>query len=279
MGPYPGDRRALSALYDTGYAKLNLALHVRGRLADGRHRIETLFAFCEEGDQLAVEPAADLSLTISGRFAGGLTSNEDNLALKAARALQQAAGVSEGAAIHLTKSLPIASGIGGGSADAAGALRLLTRLWNLDPATAGKIAPRLGADVPACLLSWPCRGDGAGDEIEPADLPELEGKPVLLVNPGIPLATADVFAAWDGVDGGPLTDWRRGRNDLGPAAASLVPEIDSVLRWLRARPGAEFVRLSGSGASCFALFADSTMRDAAAAAVPSQWWHLATRLR
>lgn len=279
MGPDPGDCRALSALRETAYAKLNLALHVRGKLEDGRHRIETLFVFCEDGDELDAAPAGDLSLTIGGPFADELASGNDNLVLKAAQALQQAAGAGEGAALHLTKRVPVASGLGGGSADAAAALRLLARMWGVDPATAKGIAPRLGADVPACLRSRPCRGAGAGDDIAPVELPELKGKPVLLVNPGVALATAQVFALWDGVDRGPLIDWRHGRNDLAPVATALVPEIDELLHWLRARPGAEFVRLSGSGATGFALFDGDAARDRAAEALPEHWWRMVTRLR
>jgi 4-diphosphocytidyl-2-C-methyl-D-erythritol kinase len=178
-----------------------------------------------------------------------------------------------------TKLLPIAAGVGGGSPPAAAALRALVRLWGVDAALLGKIAPKLGADVPACLLSLTCRGDGAGDEITAASEPDLAGTPILLVNPAVRLSTGDVFAQWDGVDRGPLGDWRVGRNDLEAPALRLVPQIGEVLAWLRGRPDANFVRMSGSGATCFALFHDEQGRDRAAAAVPSIWWHLASRLR
>ena len=262
------------SLTETAYAKLNLALHVRGRRADGYHDIETLFAFCADGDLLSGESADELSLDVTGQFAGEVPADADNLVLKAARALPQGAG----ARLHLVKSLPAASGIGGGSADAAAALRLLTRLWGLDSEMAAGVAPALGADVPACLLSRSCRGIGTGDRLEPIDL-GLTGTPVLLVNPNIALPTGAVFEAWDGVDRGPLKDWRDGRNDLEPVAIALVPEIAAVLEWLRAQRGADFVRMSGSGATGFALFADEIARNKAAAAVPGQWWRLATRLR
>ncbi|HEX8842056.1 MAG TPA: 4-(cytidine 5'-diphospho)-2-C-methyl-D-erythritol kinase, partial [Sphingomicrobium sp.] len=144
-------------------AKLNLALHVRGRLPEGRHAIETIFAFCTDGDRLSAEQAGELSLNVTGPFAGDLGSSEDNLVLKAARQLREGAGVEKGAAITLDKRLPVTSGIGGGSADAAAALRLLTSMWGIDPAHASGIAPTLGSDVPACLLSLPARGEGAGD--------------------------------------------------------------------------------------------------------------------
>jgi 4-diphosphocytidyl-2-C-methyl-D-erythritol kinase len=260
-------------------AKLNLALHVRGRLPDGRHQLETVFAFCIDGDMLEAEAAGDCSLTISGPFAEGLSADDDNLVLKAAHALREAATVETGAALHLTKNLPVASGIGGGSADAAAALRLLTRLWKIEPSHAAVIAPELGSDVPACLLSMAARGAGAGDQLDLLIDPAITGTPVLLVNPLVRLSTGRVFDAWDGVDQGPLGEWREGRNDLEGPAVSLVPEIARVLDWLGSRRGASFVRMSGSGATCFALFDGEVARDEAAASVPEGWWHLASHLR
>ena len=265
------------ALSEPAPAKLNLALHVRGKLADGRHAIETVFAFCTDGDQLEAVAANDLSLDIGGPFAEALEG--DNLVLTAAIALRETAAVTHGGALRLTKKLPVASGIGGGSADAAAALRLLTRLWSIDPAHAAAVAPRLGADVPACLLSMTARGEGAGDALTLIDDPRITASPVLLVNPGIKLSTGAVFAAWGGEDRGPLGDWTEGRNDLEGPARALVPEIGDVLDWLGGQHGAGFVRMSGSGATCFALFADEGARDAAAAACPTNWWRLATFLR
>jgi 4-diphosphocytidyl-2-C-methyl-D-erythritol kinase len=260
-------------------AKLNLALHVRGKLPDGRHAIETVFAFCIDGDRLTGEPAADVTLVAAGPFATDLPSDDDNLVVRAVSALREAAGVSQGASLTLDKRLPVGSGIGGGSADAAAALRLLTSMWQIDPSHAEKVAPTLGSDVPACLLSLPMRGEHAGDELTPVDLSDLSGTPVLLVNPRVPLSTAAVFAGWDGVDHGPLGDWREGRNDLEAPAIALVPQIETVLAFLGTRPGATFVRMSGSGATCFALFESEGARDHAAASVPREWWHLATSLR
>lgn len=260
-------------------AKLNLALHVRGKMADGRHAIETLFAFCTDGDRLSVEPADDIRLTIGGPFANDLRGSEDNLVVRAARSLAAAAGVNRGAAIALEKRLPVASGLGGGSADAAAALRLLTSLWQIEPSYAATVAPKLGSDVPACLLSLPMRGEGAGDQLTPVDVSELSGTSVLLVNPRVPLSTAEVFARWDGIDRGPLHDWREGRNDLESPAQELVPQIEAVLAWLSTRPGATFTRMSGSGATCFAFFRDEAVRDEAAEAVPREWWRLPTYLR
>jgi 4-diphosphocytidyl-2-C-methyl-D-erythritol kinase len=268
----------LSAAREIAAAKLNLALHVRGRLPDGRHAIETLFVFCTDGDRLSAEEADALSLEIAGPFAAELAAT-DNSALLAARALADAAGVQKGAAITLDKRLPVASGIGGGSADAAATLRLLTSLWGIDPAHASAVAPKLGSDVPVCLLSLPARGEGAGDVLTPVSLPELAEKPVLLVNPRVQLSTSDVYSGWDGVDRGPLGDWRDGRNDLQAPAIALVPQIETVLAWLSVQPGAEFVRMSGSGATGFALFDSEAARDAATDRVPREWWRLATHLR
>src|SRR5262245_3379028 len=154
-------RRALIRYSEPAPAKLNLALHVRGRLPDGRHALETIFAFCTDGDRIEAEEADELSLEILGPFAQGLEV-EDNLVVRAAKALQAEAGISQGAKLALTKYLPVASGIGGGSADAAATLRLLTRLWGINPDHAAAVAPALGSDVPACLLSMLARGEGAG---------------------------------------------------------------------------------------------------------------------
>ena len=268
----------MTSASDIAAAKLNLALHVRGKRPDGRHDIETIFAFCTDGDRLSSEAADGISLTLAGPFASNLAA-DDNLVTTAAHALAAAADIAKGAALSLDKQLPVASGIGGGSADAAAALRLLTSLWQIDPIHAQEVAPQLGSDVPACLLSLPARGQGAGDELTAVDLPELSGKAVLLVNPRVPLPTAEVFARWDGIDGGPLGDWREGRNDLEAPAIALAPQIGSVLGWLSAQAGAAFVRMSGSGATCFALFGSEEARDSAADAVPREWWRLATFLR
>ncbi len=260
-------------------AKLNLALHVRGKLPDGRHSIETVFAFCSDGDRLSATPADEISLTITGCFSDELGSSEENLVIRAANSLKERALVDSGAALRLDKRLPVAAGLGGGSADAAAALRLLTSMWSIDPAHAQTIAPTLGSDVPACLLSLPARGEGAGDELTPISLTHERGTPVLLVNPRIALSTSEVFGRWDGLDRGPLGDWREGRNDLEAAAISLVPQIETVLAWLRTRPGVTFARMSGSGATCFALFNHEKARDEAADCVPREWWRLATFLR
>lgn len=250
---------------ETAYAKLNLALHVRAREADGYHRIETLFAFCEDGDVVTAAPAEALSLAVTGPFAGALAGEGDNLVLRAALA------VGAKAALTLEKRLPVAAGLGGGSADAAAVLRMF----------GGSVedAAGLGADVPACLLSRTARGEGRGDRIAPGEIPGLSGTPVLLVNPGIPLPTGPVFAGWDGIDRGPLGDWETGRNDLEASARALVPEIGAVLEALA---GARIARLSGSGATCFGLYDSDGARDAAAARIAPEkpgWWLSQTRLR
>lgn len=268
-------------MHETAYAKLNLALHVRAREPDGYHRIETVFAFAEEGDGLSVAPGETLSLTVAGPFADALVGEGDNLVLRAARALAERCDVGTGAALMLDKRLPVASGIGGGSADAAAALRLLRRFWRLDidDADLHAIAATLGADVPACLSSRTMRGEGRGDRLEPIAPPGLAGTPVLLVNPRVPVATAAVFQTWDGVDRGPLVSWEAGRNDLERPARALAPEIGAVLDALS---DARTARMSGSGATCFALFDAPEERDAMADRIGAShphWWRLATALR
>lgn len=275
------------SLSETAPAKINLALHVRERMQDGYHRIETLFAFAEDGDRLSVVPAPELTLNITGPFATGLSTGSDNLVLRAAQALQQASGITLGAAIELEKNLPIASGIGGGSADAAAALRLLARVWqtgvSLEP-----IAEQLGADVPACVIGETVRGEGRGERLTRVIDNRSAGLPLLLINPLVPVPTGPVFAAWDGIDRGPLPDGEplaaalAGRNDLQAPAESLVPVIGSLARWLQARQGVVLARMSGSGATCFALFEHEAALQRAAAEAARDWpgfWTLATRLR
>lgn len=264
---------------ETAYAKINLALHIRRRRPDGYHDLESLFVFAVDGDHLRVEPSDTVSLAISGPFAAGLSDGADNLVMRAAVALQATFGIKAGAALSLEKNLPVASGIGGGSADAAAALRVLCRLWDIDKndPKIRHIAQKLGADVPACLTSETLYGDGKGDALTSVSVPGLSGMPLLLVNPGISLSTAQVFARWDGVDRGALNRERPfdGRNDLTAAATALVPEIGGLLNLLTGLPGVTLVRMSGSGATCFALFESAAARDSAAAvvsqAMPRAW--------
>jgi len=267
---------------ETAYAKLNLALHVRAREADGYHRLETVFAFAEDGDELSAAEGAGLELEVTGRFAGAIGGDPaGNLVMRAAGALREAYGVERGARLRLDKRLPVAAGIGGGSADAAAALRLLVRWWGLrwEPARLEAIARGLGADVPACLWSRTARGEGRGDALVPIEGAAVAGRPVLLVNPLVPVSTRAVFAGWDGVDRGPLGAELLGRNDLEAPALAIAPVIADVLDALA---GADFVRMSGSGATCFGLYADEGARDRAAARIGADrpgWWVFKSRLR
>ena len=273
-------------LTEAAPAKINLYLHLTGRRDDGYHLLDSLVAFAEIGDVLSAEPAETLLLRVEGPFAAGLAAEPDNLALRAARVLAAETGVAAGARIVLEKNLPVASGIGGGSADAAAALRLLCRLWGVSPdrAVQARLAGTLGADVPVCLLGHACRMGGIGERSEPA--PTLPRCGVVLVNPGVAVATADVFRARRGVwsaraalpagwtdSAAMAADLARLRNDLEPAAVALRPVIADVLAALIAAPGCMLARMSGSGATCFGLFAD---RDAAGHAVNglrrTGWW-------
>jgi 4-diphosphocytidyl-2-C-methyl-D-erythritol kinase len=279
-------------LQETAYAKINLALHVRRKRADGYHDLETLFAFAEQGDLLSADPADALTLSLSGPFASSLAGEveADNLVLRAAYALRAAYSVSDGAALRLDKCLPVASGIGGGSADAAAALRLLCRLWRIDASQADlvAIAQGLGADVPACIASETVRGDGRGDALRAVDVAGVTGTAALLVNPGVPVSTPAVFAGWDGCDRGPLPDLGfdafavSGRNDLEAPALKIQPIIGEVLARLNDCGGVRLARMSGSGATCFALFDDSDACADAAALMEAEyrtWWRLQTKLR
>jgi 4-diphosphocytidyl-2-C-methyl-D-erythritol kinase len=271
---------------ETGFAKINLALHVRRRDDDGYHAIETLFAFAEDGDRLSL--TARKGLSVSGPFAGALDGS-DNLVTRAAEGFGRLVGRPVEGGFHLEKILPVAAGMGGGSADAAAALRLLCWREGIDPAQprVHELAASLGADVPACLVSRPMRGEGRGDRLVPVKgVPT--GQPLLLVNPMRPLATGPVFAHWDGIDRGPLDEGdpiaaaQAGRNDLEIPAIAILPIIGEILTLLHAQPGVLLARMSGSGATCFALFADAAARDAAAAAIAAEhpsWWLLPTRLR
>lgn len=275
---------------ETAYAKINLALHVRRKRADGYHDLESLFTFARDGDLLTLEGDGDWKLSLEGPFASALSAGPDNLVLQAGQRLGEHFGISQGAQLRLAKNLPVASGIGGGSADAAAAIRLLARLWGISPDDPGLnlVAGQLGADVPACLASVLLRGEGTGTLLAKVDGTQLSGLPILLVNPGIPLGTSEVFARWDGVDrgalpaGDPLAVAQAGRNDLTVSAAELVPEIADVLAFLETLSGITLARMSGSGATCFALFESNAARDVGAAmvslAMPSAWV-LASELR
>ena len=258
-------------------AKINLALHVRARRSDGYHDLETLFYFIDIYDYLKVTDSPDISLNISGPLGASPALAGDNLVLRAARLLAHVSGSSRGAALHLEKHIPLAAGLGGGSADAAATLRLLNRFWGLDwpIAKLQTLAAALGADVPACLASRPQMGRGRGEILEALAGHGLEGAPILLVNPHIAMPTGPVFAGWDGQDRGPLLGLADSRNDLEAPAMRLGPVIGTVLDTLRAQAGAGLVRMSGSGATCFALFETEAALEAAARQVAQahpDWW-------
>lgn len=298
-GPDAG--RSARGAYFAAPAKLNLYLHVLGRREDGYHLLDTLMAFVHVGDGIFVEPAEDLSLTVEGSFAGALDNGDDNLVLRAARGLAGACGVTEGARIRLVKNLPVASGIGGGSADAAAALRALCHLWRLSPAPEdmASLALGLGADVPFCLAGQAGFVGGIGESIEPAAVVPAEASAasavwVVLINPLAALSTPAVFAARSGPfsqsgrfdntprDAGELVALlKERRNDLTQAAVSLAPEVGDALGALESSGGCLLARMSGSGATCFGLFGGEEDARQATAAISGEtpgWWVVATRL-
>ncbi|HQT45697.1 MAG TPA: 4-(cytidine 5'-diphospho)-2-C-methyl-D-erythritol kinase [Acidocella sp.] len=260
-------------------AKVNLFLHVTGKRADGYHLLDSLAVFPAVGDQVTVADAAALTLSLGGRFGAVLQAEADNLLLRAARLLAP-----EGTAtLHLEKNLPVASGIGGGSADAAAALRLLARLWGV-PGDLAPLALALGADVPVCLRCVPARMGGIGEVLTSA--PRLPRLGMVLVNPGVAVSTPAVFharqggftppavlpEAWADVDA-MVANLAEQTNDLQAAAIGVQPVIGEVLAVLRALPGARLARMSGSGATCFAIFdSPEAAADAAAQITPPDWW-------
>lgn len=270
-------------------AKVNLYLSVVGRREDGYHLIDSLFAFAAVGDRLSVRPADDLTLEIAGPQGAGLRADgAENLVLKAARALRAATGCGQGAALVLDKQLPVASGIGGGSADAAAALRALDALWGLGLGLddLARIGAAVGADVPAAVHSVPLRVGGIGERLEPTGALPPFG--LLLVNPGLPLSTVAVFrrlremgtpfalplAALPEEADALLRVLGDTPNMLEAPAMALEPVIATVLSALAALPGCRLARMSGSGATCFALFDSPEAARRAAAALPPRpgWW-------
>ena len=271
---------------EVAYAKINLALHVRARRDDGYHELETLFAFVDAGDALLATQASEDRLTWSGPFADAMDAPFDNLVMRALNVLPRAGGMDGGLALHLDKQLPVAAGLGGGSADAGAVFRIVRATHGLPDDWRAR-AERLGADVPACVESVTCIGRGTGATLAPFEGASVAGTPILLVNPRLPLATGPVFDRWDGQDRGSLSGstaremalW--GRNDLEPAAIALCPEIEAVLQSLR-DTSPWLVRMSGSGATCFALYDTATARDEAARGIVADrpdWWTMAGALR
>jgi 4-diphosphocytidyl-2-C-methyl-D-erythritol kinase len=287
----------MAALRDTGRAKLNLTLEVLGRRADGFHELRSLVAFASLGDEVEFDPHGSLELTVEGPFAEALGG--DNLTIKAAQAASNRVPGLKLGRFRLVKVLPVASGLGGGSADAAAALRLLARANDgaLNDATLAELAPQLGSDVSVCLKSRPGLISGRGENVEPvAGFPSCG---VLLANPGLPLATEAVYAAlgaeaWAGSarrdpdrldfhgDFEALLAYLTPRgNDLERPAAQLVPEIKEVLAALLALDGVRLARLSGSGPTCFGLFASADAAERAGVRLAEDypnWWIAASTL-
>lgn len=273
-------------LAEAAHAKINLFLHVVGRRADGYHLLDSLAVFAGASDTVGAEWDDALSLTVTGPFGPALTTGPENLVLRAARALADLGGVPARARLVLDKRLPVASGIGGGSADAAATLRVLARLWRLDvPADdLSELALSLGADVPVCLRQEPARMGGVGEILAPA--PSMPGCGLVLVNPRVAVATAAVFRARTGGFSAPATigpawpdatamaaDLLNTRNDLAEPALSVCPTIGDVLALLRAQQHCLLARMSGSGATCFGLFATPDgARAAATRLARADWW-------
>jgi 4-diphosphocytidyl-2-C-methyl-D-erythritol kinase len=274
-------------------AKLNLYLHVLSRRADGYHELDSLVAFAAFGDRLSFAPAERVSLNVDGPFAEALLQG-DNLVLSAAKRLQERFAVAAGAEIRLEKRLPVAAGLGGGSADAAAALIGLSRLWRVERGGADLtgLAAELGADVPACLASQPSFTGGVGERLQPVPgFPELG---VILANPRIPLPTPAVFGSRTGAFSKPARWTHRlrdaeeliallaeRRNDLTRPALALVPEIGAVLAALGELPEVRLARMSGSGATCFGLTLTASAAERGAEALRARapgWWVMPSRL-
>ncbi len=279
-------------------AKVNLTLEIKGRRADGYHELQSLVLFADFGDPLSYEPGGNgPRLEIDGPFAAAAEGNGGNLILTAADVFASVTGCEPRGAFHLTKNIPVAAGLGGGSADAAATFRLLVRVHGVpsDPATLIPSARVIGADVPVCLASQPAFMTGIGERLHP--LPPVEPVPALLVNPMTPLATRDVFrelgaqplAAPPAGFTAPelstpdalLAYARERANDLTPPARRLLPVVGEILDKLEQMPGVRLARLSGSGPTCFALFGRWAEAQAAAGTLAHEhpgWWVQAARL-
>ena len=271
-------------------AKVNLYLHVVGRRPDGYHLLDSLVGFASIADRVRIDPdSPEPGLTVRGPFAGSVPDDEGNLAWKAALRLAEHAGRTPDIAIDLDKVLPVAAGLGGGSADAAAVMRALVRLWDLDPRDPAlmAIAEGLGADVPVCLGGGSALVGGIGEDLRPG--PALTGLAVVLANPGVPLPTASVFRARSGTFSDPgrlqeLSPDEPGdllgrlaalRNDLMAPAIGLCPPISDVLTALEEAPDCRLARMSGSGPTCFGLFPDTAAAAKAADLLSARhpgWW-------
>ena len=275
-------------------AKVNLYLHVVGRRADGYHLLDTLMVFMELADQVTVSPADSLILEADGPFAGHLPQNiDDNLVIRAAHSLAAAAGVQSGAHIKLTKNLPVSAGLGSGSSDAAATFKALAQLWQVPEGSVdlAEIGLMLGADIPGCIHARSAFIGGVGEQIE--DTPPLPAADILLINPGVQLATKSVFGARQGgfspeakftkapADVRALAALLEDReNDLTDAAMRLSPVVRDVLDAIEGEPGCRLARMSGSGATCFGLFDDRETAERAAEELHrADWWCAVTRIR
>ena len=272
-------------------AKVNLWLNVVGRRADGYHLLDSLVAFTDLADGIEAAPADRLTLAVDGPLASVLAEEGDNnLVLKAARLLADRAGVAPRAALRLTKRIPVSAGLGGGSADAAATLQALIDLWRvaLPVEELFDLAARLGADVPMCFAGRAALASGVGEQLAPA--PPLPPCAVLLTNPRVALPTPDVFKARRGgfSEPRPPQPWKdlasfssalaeRG-NDLTEAAITLQPVVADVLAFLRKDDGVLYTAMSGSGATCFALYESVELANRAATRLPTSWWHHAGKL-
>lgn len=274
-------------------AKVNLFLHVTGRRDDGYHLLDSLVAFADVGDRVTVSDAPVLSLSHAGPFADDLPRPAQNLIVKAATALRDAFGIDAGVAITLEKNLPVASGIGGGSADAAAAIRGMCRLWDIrmDDPRVGEVALSLGADVPVCVSGGTCIMRGIGEDLHPVR--GVGPFAAVLVNPGLDVPTPAVFKARKGWFSNAV-DWpdqimpddviarlQGAHNDLEPPAIELEPGIGGVLTAISETPGVRFSRMSGSGATCFGLYEDGEVARAAAAQLKTAhqgWWAVAATI-
>ena len=289
-------------LREEGRAKVNLTLRVVGRRVDGYHELESVVAFADCADQLSLTPGPKLQLRTIGPLAEACGEASDNLVFKAAQLLAERVTDLKLGEFVLNKVLPVAAGIGGGSADAAAALRLLAKLNDLafEDSRLREVALLTGADVPVCLASRACDMTGVGENLLPLSLPEM---PCVMINPRVPVATKDVFAAlglqkgellvgatdvieapgWPD-EGGSIGDWvealAAGTNDLEAPAQRIQPLIGEVLTALRDADGSHLARMSGSGATCFAIFEQATKAQAAAKQIglahPEWWVHAGT---
>jgi 4-diphosphocytidyl-2-C-methyl-D-erythritol kinase len=275
-------------------AKINLFLYVTGRRPDGYHLLDSLVVFADVGDIVTVAPADRLTLSLCGPFADGVPADSGNLVMQAAQRLSERCGIGAGAAIALRKNLPVAAGLGGGSSDAAACLLALCDLWGMpcEGDMLAELALDLGADVPACLQGRPVRLRGIGEILAVAeDVPPL---PAVLVNPGVPLATPDVFRRFGGGFSGTPPAWPAvasvaqfveylagQRNDLEAAAIGIAPAIGEVIAQLAASEGCLLARMSGSGATCFGIFADPVAARFVASRLADarpEWWVCPTML-